>query len=68
MLIPCPIRESITGKSLLGEVSLEEDLVDLSRDRQLGFQLLDPALGGGEVEGLVSAQALDFTAVDSLLL
>jgi hypothetical protein len=67
-LIPCPVRSSITGKSLWGEVSLEEDLVDLARDCQLGFQLLDPALSGGEIEGFVGTQPGDLTAVDLVLL
>jgi hypothetical protein len=52
----------------LGKVSFEEDLVDLARDGQLGFQLLDSALGGGQLECLVGAQTLDLTAVDLLLL
>ena len=50
------------------EVSFEEDLVDLARDSQLGLQLLDPTLGGGQLERLVGAQPLNLTAVDLLLL
>jgi hypothetical protein len=52
----------------LGEGAFEEDLVDLARNGQLGFQLLDPALGSGQLERLVGTQALDLTAVDLLLL
>lgn len=52
----------------MGKVAFEEDLVDLARDRQLGLELLDPSLGGGELERLLGARALDLAAVDLLLL
>jgi hypothetical protein len=67
-LNPCPTRESITGKNLLGGDLPEEDLVDLVGDGELGFELLDPAFRGGEVQSLLGAQPRDLTAVDPPLL
>jgi hypothetical protein len=51
----------------LGDVLVEEDLVDLAADCEIGFELPDARLGGGELKGLFGALAFDFASVDLLL-
>lgn len=65
--MPCPLRASITGNRLWGEVLIEKDLVDLPGDREPGLELADPALARISSICLVGAHALKLTTVDLLL-
>lgn len=52
----------------MGQVLLEEHLVDLPGDREFGLELADPPLRGCELHLPLSAQPRRLTAVDALLL
>jgi hypothetical protein len=47
---------------------LEKCLVDLARDRELGLQLADPSLRGGQLNRLIGAQPSKLSAIDAVLL
>ena len=64
-LMPCPVRDVDHREEPFGLMpSLEEHLVDLPRDGQLGLELLDPALRRGQLELLLGRLASLLTAVD----
>jgi predicted lipoprotein len=46
---------------------LEEDLVDLARDRKLGLQLPDAPPGGRQIQRHIRTPARDLAAVNALL-
>jgi hypothetical protein len=48
-LMPCPVRASITGKRLWGQILIEENLVHLPGHHQLRLQPLDATLRGGQL-------------------
>jgi hypothetical protein len=48
----------------LGEILIEEDLIDLARYRKLGLNLADPSLRRGQLEPLISAEPLDVATID----
>src|SRR5680860_255065 len=66
----CPARSEprSPGRGFWGQILIEEDLIDLPRDGQLGLELTDPALGRGKLHRLIGAQAIDLAAIDLLLL
>lgn len=66
--MPCPVRALITGKSVLGSAFLQEHLVDLPGDRELGLELLDARLRRSELQGLIGTQADLLAAIDLVLL
>src|SRR4051794_5095179 len=47
---------------------IEEDLVDLPRNGQLGLELSDPPLGRCQLDRLIGAQAVELAAIDAVLL
>jgi hypothetical protein len=46
---------------------IEEDLVDLPGDSQLGLELPDAPFRGRQLDRLVGAEAVELPAVDALL-